>query len=869
MSTQNITNPILFGGCYVKRFTSQLGFNSNPSTVEIELIEGFRGNAEDITNQATGFQYTSLEPGAVSGLTVGAFNFAGIVQSWVRNYGEQGETFTVKLADPRIIFDSIPVVMGYDVVATGNNYPNVLHSFGHYGNPSGAGITNNGVIFRNVRNFLASTGTTINLFNKRFNLYFDEGFADGTGLVNPSGIPPWYTIKSNVMSLSSLLNQVGNDMGFDYYAYINPSGNFASTGVVSQIVIKTIKRLNAANPTELDTFLANTLASGTRKGFSRGKELRTDASAAVMGGAPFTSWTSYNAGGGEVLPYWGRAVDGSAIYSQGSYTSSGIVILDYIVGSGVDSIFNHASYRVDYNKITINRNFAQDVYPPPTMTISSTTATTTGIYASQNMLRAALFSQEAWEAIFFLENSGAASRLGIRNQIFRNQDNLANTPSEVRQAVNLHILNPANRGNRTSFEEAVISTVYDAFRTTAENYYGKQWLLISNNNLTFYTNNSTWYNGGFSTTQEFPEIQYAPVNAAWCEHGGYPSGIANHVLLMSYRGSTFKDEQGRLRAFVSIPEYRLSSSEFPYGIDTSIIPQGEYFIEQGDKLCLPISVEVYEKNPSRFIVSLNATVQAATPSGGIQAYANQVAYQEFLYAMGYNNTTIALYNLDKHLDEESRFGLAPARPMILPSVAQTYGFFIPVQFKNLSFGPWYASGVRPAGINLTTNADLQPATYGSYTYLDTVGRQSVVKAISTADVVDSADVDLAGLPVYNLGTYIGDNANITSISLQVGVEGLTTRYSLKTFILPSVRISKQLQDKITSVQNQTSYNQREIVNINKLLKIDKNRINKPSEINGNINSFGQRSRYSKSTYTEDSYQNFVQRWVASGWNRTV
>ena len=863
---QNITSPIIFGGCYVKRFTSQLGFNSSPTSVELELIEGYPGVAEDVTNRATGFMYDALEPGRVSGLTVGAFNFAGIVQSWTRNFSEGGLTFTVKLVDPRIIFDAIPVVMGYDVVSTGNNYPNVLNCFGYYGTPSGAGITNNGVIFKPVRDYLASTGTTINLFNKRFNLVFDSGFADGTGTTNPSGIPPWYSLKSNLMTLSSLLNQVGADMGFDYYAYINPSGNYASTGVVSEIRINTIKRTTASNPTEIDTFLANTLASGTRKSYARGKELRTDATATVIGGAPFTSWTSYNSGGGEVLPYWGRSVDGSAIYSQGSYLSSGMVILDYITGSGVDNSLNHSSYRINFEKITINRTFQDSVYPPPALSLSTTTATTTGCYASENMLRAALFGQESWEAIFYKENSVAAQRIGISNQIFRDSDNLLNTPTEVREAMSLGIINASGRGNRTPYEDALISTVYDAFRTTAEQFYGKQWLLISNNNLTFYTNNSTWQSAGYGTTKEYPDLQYEPVSSAWCESGGYPSGINNHELLLASHSDVFKDEQGRLKAFVSIPTYRLPTVSFPYSIDTSLIPQGEYFIEQGDKLCLPISVEVYERHPSRFIATLNSTVQAATPSGGLQSYANQKAYKDFLYVMGFTEAQIGQYRLDKNIDDEARFGLAPARPMILPSVAQTYGFFIPVQFKNLTFGPWYASGVRPGGITLNTNSDLQPCTYGSHAYLDSVGRQTVAKAISTADVLDSADISIAGLPSYNIGTSIGDNANVTSISLQLGIDGLVTNYSIKTFLLPSVRVSKYLQDKITSVQNQANYNKREIINLNKIVKIEQNQINKASEVRDNVggNSFGQTGQYSKATYTKRYYNKYLRGLAASG-----
>lgn len=862
---QNITSPLIFGGCYVKRLTAQLGFNSSPTTVEVELIEGLPSVAEDITNKATGFMYDALNPGQVSGLQLGAFNFAGIVQSWTRNYNEQGRTFTVKLADPRIIFDNIPVIMGYDVLSTGVSYPNVLHSFGYYGNPRDAGVTSNGVIFKNVRNFLATGTTRINLFNKQFNLVFGSGFNDGTGTLNPNGIPPWYKIQSNMSSLGSLLGQVGRDMGFDYYVSIYPSGNYASTGVISQININTIKRTNTASSTEIDDFLTAAVSSGTRKSESRGKELVTDSTSALVAGAPLTLWTSYNSAGGEVLPYWGRAADGSLVYSQGSYQSSGIVLLENITGSGINTILGNSAFRVTYDKVTINRNFSDSVYPPPSMSITTSTDTATGCYASENLLRAALFSQLAWEALFYKEQQSRAILLGIDSDVFMDASMFATTEQNILNALSLSLTNTNARANRDPFVSARIGAVYDAFRNTAQNYYGKQWVLISNNHLSFYTNNSKWATDGFSYTEEFPSLEYSPVSSAWCESGQYPSGIDNHEILLATRTEVFKDEQGRLKPFLSYSGYNTAQSNFPYPIDISVLPRNGYLIEQGNKLCLPISVDVYERQPYKFIVTVNSELQGFTASGDYPQYANQQAYMSFLYAMGYNDSTIAQYNLHKNIYDESEFGLAPAKPLLPKSVAQNYGFFIPVQFKTFNFGPWYASGARPGGINIQSNGDLQPATYGSYSYLNTVGSQTVAKAVSVVDVVDNAEITLAGLPVYNIGDTIGINSNITNISLQYGTDGLTTNYTIRTFALPAVRISKSLQDKITLAQNIANKNNSELVNFNNRVVFNSRKIQKESD----FDIFGSKSKNKEEGYTTPLWMQ-ARRWLvgvlASGVN---
>jgi hypothetical protein len=858
-NVQDISSPIIFGNCYLKRMSASLGFNSSPSTCELELVPG-TGSATDLAYGVSGvLDVSGLDPGKVSGVRIGAFNFAGLVQSWFKNYGTNGLTYTVKLVDPRVLFDNIPVVMGYDVMSTGINFKNVLNCFSYYQTPKNAGITPNGVIFSNVRNYLAS-GAQIELFDKPFRFQFASGFFDGTGSVNPVGIPPWYTIKANQMSLSQLMGQVAQDMGWDYYAYLDPSGNYGSVATTGHIRFELIKRYQAVNPSELDTFITNSYASGTQINYRRGRELKTDASMVIVNGAPLTTWTSFNTAQNEVVPYWGRSKSGSAVYSSdrgGDHNSLsnewGIVLLEHIYGSGVDDTLNLTSsvnrpgFRIKFTDTTITRNFTVNTYPP-SISISSSDVTTTGYYASENMLRAALYNQDAWESIFYKEDPVAAEQLGITESPFRTKSEIVSSQADILSAVRLYKINPNGRGNRDSFENALIGAVYQAFRTAAENFYGRQWYCVSNSAAqTVYPQYSnSWAASANSIgTREYPELEYEPVAAAWAD-AGYPSGIGtNHQLLLSYRGSSFKDEKGRLKAFVSWTGYNDNSTNtyFKHPIDISLIPPTEMFVEQGNKLCLPVQYEVYEKKPCDFIVTIPYQLQAAigntltNPTDNLKN-PDQQSYKDFLFAMGYNQTEINRYNLLKNLGENIEFGLAPARPYLVDCTAQNNGFFIPVQWKNRNFGPWSASGTKLAGINLINDNDLEPCNFGDVDELNIVGPQTAAKAISIANVIDSADITEAGLPVYNLGQAIGDNSNVTSISLQWGTEGLTTSYSLRTFALPAIRLSKSFEDRIIRAQNIAIYAQRELVDLNKILSRvsdDTGQINKASEIKDAVN----------------------------------
>lgn len=847
MSQQDVTSPTVSLGAYIKRLSSSLGFNSSPTTMDIELVAGTGSNSQDLSLGATGFLYTEALPGKTARVAIGSLDFVGIIQSWNENWSTAGLTYNVRLADPRILFDCIPVVMNGNVIGTGT-YKNVLNVFGYYNDPSGAGLVENGMLFRPVRDYIASGTTTINFFDKKFNVAFGSGFADGSGTVNPNGITDWYRIKSDYMSLNQLLQQVAQDQGFDYYAYIDPVSHTGNLSVTGSIFIETIQRTAEAGSTEIRDFVNNAISSGTLISYKIGQELRPDCGAVVLAGPPWTSWAGFELdsvpGDYSLLPYWGRMGDGSAIFctdSQHDQAQSGYVLLDYITGSGVSNTLNDTLFRFNYKKYTITR-LSGDTYPQSAI-ITQSFGIATGYLAHQTVLRAALYNQDSWEAMLFKKQQTLAEALGITISKFRDANEyqtIVNNRSEIQQGLSLAKLSPS--GVRDEYVNALISAVYEATRTVAEEFYGKQYIAFlpgtgTGPGTTLYR--SDWLrNERISIEGAFPEIEYHPVSAAWMERlGGLPGGVSNHELLEDTNNPNFIDELGRHKPFVSYVNYDSTENQaFPYVIDTSVLEPGSYIIEQGNKLIAPITVEQYDKWPEYCIVQVGADIQGRT-NVSTTGFPEQTAFLDFLVEMGYTKSQIDNFNLMKNYGDNLDFGLAPPRPIIINCTAETNGVHFPVEWKNRTWGIWSSGlNVSNGGTELISDGDLGPWTFSGSGNLNTAALQTLAKSMATSNVIDSADIVLAGLPVFNLGARIGNNANITAISLQYGVEGLTTSYAVKTFASP-LRLSQLLQDKITKVYNETFYNRRQIVNINDRVNRDKSTtpstdtINKRSEIN--------------------------------------
>jgi len=820
MPQQDVTGVKVFLGAYVQRASASFGLNNTPTSLDIDLIEGHPYHPEDSSNAATGFLRTLSQPGNITGFKYGALEFAGIIQSWRSRNGPQGYSYNVRLVDPRVVFSNIIVGLDSEIlVPSGTSLGNVFNLLDFYDNPTDAHITPEGVTFKKIRDYLDNSGV-INIYGKDFTLVFSSGFLDQDNTTNPSGIPTWYRIAGTEMSLDSLLQRVGQDMGLDYYVYIDYDTHTNPTG---QIVIQHIDRDQSNDPDQIAVFVSGMQDSGVLINWDFGQELRSEATTVILHGAPQTYWVFPQAN--EIRSYWGRTDDGNVL-SLPRDNGSGIVLLNHITGSG--------SYRINstitYDKIEYIKTSGVTLYPPRVQRNYFPNVSVSGYYASELVMRAALYSQDSWETILYYEQPNFASGLGITDQRFLTGSQFQNLVTDLLSSG----LSPLGLGlsvvsnqivNRDGVTTALINAVYEATRETAEQYYGRSWFVT--------IGNSSWaQTGEFNSTNLFPEAEFTPVDYAWSEQRSLPTGsLLNYPSLAVTHNPTFRDEVGRFRSFLGWVDYdTFTNSEFPYPIDLSLLKRDEFFIEnQGDKLVVPIKVEQFERDPDWGIVTLNVPLQAQLgPSG----YNQEKQFYDFLIALGYTEANILNFGLLYNLGETHDYGLAPPRAYNVPHSNDIYGFFIAMQSTIYNFGPFVASGSENGGIKVVRDSSLGPWTYGNYENFLTAGQQLANLAVVTDILVDSAELTVAGLPDFNIGESIGTAANINGLSIQLGAEGLTTRYSIKTFALPNQRLTKLLFDKVNYMNSEINANRRDIVNLDKFVETTKQEllITKPSQL---------------------------------------
>ena len=812
MGIQDITGAKVFLGCFVKRLSCSLGFNGEPSTLELDLVEGNAGNTTHNSLGASGWLESRARPGTFHKFDWAALKFVGMVQTWTHSYSTQGEIYNVKLVDPRIAFSNIPIILNSLGFTTGIRFTNCLNAFDYYGSPSHADSTENGMTFSKIKDYLETTGI-IDLYGTRFRLSFSTGFIPNSGTVVSSGIPTWYRLNNGQASLDQIISQTCTDMNMDWYASIDYS-TFNPTGI-STIKIIDIPRYTSVTGIGVKAFISGATQSGTLISYQHGQELRPDSLNVLLKGAAKTFW--HTPGTAEIKNYWGRTDDGSALTTDYN-ESNGIVLLDNIKASGSSVL---EPFTISAPRYFIQRDVNSNVYPPQ-LTKSFSVVDITGYRPSVNTMRAALHSQKAFEAMLYVDHLSLAQAIGLRSHPVLDGQNYILLPEVVKFGSKLSIIN-SGTVYVTQAHKALIQAVYEATKSTVEQWWGKAWLAP--------LPQSTWLQQGtYDNSEFFARIEYGISDTAWGENISYPSGITNHPVLLGSTNPTFKDDLGRTRAFISLNNFGGAySSDFPYYLDMSRDTRNT-LVEQGNKLVIPCNIQQYELDPDSAIVTIDNPIEGISVSG-YYGYENQKEYFEFLRAVGYTDANITGYFLQLNTYDHKEYGLERPRIYQLKSVQGNYGIHIPLQSNCGCFGPYLASGNINGPINVISDDSLAPWTYGSYAKMDIAGQQLCNRAASSIYIIDFGNLAIAGLPEYNMGDRIGDNANITAMSIQLGTEGLTTNYSLKTFALPIGRLSKLLTDRISRVYNDVQYAKRQIIEVkDEKEEFNKNRLTDTKKI---------------------------------------
>ena len=136
-----------------------------------------------------------------------------------------------------------------------------------------------------------------------------------------------------------------------------------------------------------------------------------------------------------------------------------------------------------------------------------------------------------------------------------------------------------------------------------------------------------------------------------------------------------------------------------------------------------------------------------------------------------------------------------------PGVARPLKVTIPQESIRYSWGPWYKYGNSKVGkAEVEKDDDLRPETFGSVALMDK-GAFALAHA-GTADLYasEAGSVDLAEFPQYNIADRFNTNGPyITKMDMQVGTGGFTTQYQFSTWTRNFGKIAKYNIDRIAKI----------------------------------------------------------------------
>jgi hypothetical protein len=712
-----------FLGCSVIGMSSSVGWNEQPSSCTISLVE-------DTIN---GDFFLQPIPGSPQIFRLDQFEFQGIVIKWERGTTiPSGTTYQVILNDPRELLSGVQVVLA---AWTGQvPVPNLLNCYGYWQNVLGFGgsLTNDsGMIWSapySITNVTLGTtgGVTINNYPEgnvgilpaiqamtghRSLFGGPVQFRDWFYQVDLSGLPSaptYYRMGGVSRSLLEIVSQICQDAGCDYMVVLDGGViKFRSVSRTYQPAIGTIGAFVTGD------------TNATAKSY--GVELRNDITNAVLlGGDVYNLYqVTSNALSQVILPFWGLALDGSVIEGNGDP--------------------NQPGYTVGLNCNEVADIVGDVVYPVDLIE-----------------LRTALASYESWAYYVMAWYPDKALQIGIANSVDPESELAELFPDILlrRDLIAQAINDIAAFGamNASDFWSNRCQRMYEFVRSYASNFFGKQFLV----RVPFYL---YW--------KYIPETTQLVSSEEVSTEGGYVPEGADPLGLPYQNIDAFMTEDGRIGFYATIP---YSDTMDLSGIDWSrtVLANGYLYVSGSPQT--PIYYPAGSAYPW-IVVSLDQPIYDVLPDplGGVDEIAQilNMPTDAVVAAAGY------------------RMGSFPVR--ITPAPYLPTGAAIPMKDNQSSYGPWgtfgaYGQSGAAGKTSFDRDESMVPWNYGDYNTLNEAAAAMLSGAATFQQEAETGSVEDVGTPSCQLGDSLYTNGpNVTSIDCQVSTQGVTTSYRMQTF----------------------------------------------------------------------------------------
>jgi hypothetical protein len=802
-----ITSPIKFLGAYVTNVSCSLGWGGETSTCNITLVEDPQNNVFFLPAKAK----SGIRTGKACLLKIGsAFEFGGILQRWT--YSENtsdGRKYEVVLESPAKILDGVSFILDKfqgtiyktdslnlvadqatvsGIMTYGGKYPtNVINLFASKENYEAGGIFGGANVDMFGYPISGIVNDISNAANNQFNLIGGTGKFGGKIVYGDTQYDIDLSALNEVIAyikdykINGALNVTVNqlvkditDIGLYDFIYII-TGTADSDGIIqtnAKIVLKVLPRRSSPSPDAIKNLIStiNTRPDDQKNliSYNIGKELSDSTTQKILIGGQASRYWMGSTQNLDIYPVWGKTGDGQfAVYNIGN-------LQDY----------NNFNTPI---RIKVNGGYSDNF---------------TYLDTDLLELRCAISGKETWDLYHLfkairsdLTNDPTYKRIMYGNvnfslkqykQLLQGKavvNDLLETSLDAGEAFATYIL---GEQYQTAYIQRAIQARFESLRTAANEYYGKTFAVSVPVDRGGLSNNIKYlYNG-------------IEVKTAW------------NVAESAWSGSTYRsfftdvkyyDEDGRFNA-VAIYDNLNTADYSELGEDYSVIPQfgimTSVSLEKDLKWQTFTGQDSITGKPVEFvkgivIANLNSSVknydQYTTETNGFNILARLIFGESF--PIGYQN----LFG-----NTELEVPIAPA-----PLIPKNIG--VPQESERYVWGPWFsfnATAGKQGKVEIIEDTSFTPETFGSLEKMNQFAQTIVNTEMSQVYENESGMIELAEEPQYNLGAqFLNSGPYITSMSINIGANGVTTQYQFNSWTKTFGRIAKYNIDRIQKLQKGT------------------------------------------------------------------
>lgn len=889
----------MFLGCSVLNFSCSLGFNEQPTEINVKLVEdkcaspaGYNKVYYDVTQAIIKKTWTDVDPGFSSFgpgqnetpklgapvyFRVGQFEFCGLLQSWIKENtkGDQN-VYNVKLVSPVEVLQGCQLIVsdysgpvqgfnlfniyGFEEVFSYNKpapsytdvrFPNDGPIMGSYAGAFGGANTNKiGMTWNKVKEslqILTSNLTPVNLLgydqysqngricyhgaqsNAKFGLIPYDDINIQLGLVfgvsaelayysldisEIPNVPDDYRIAGPDISLMSLISQVCNDFGFDFYIELVPTQNGSS--VHKTIKIRTISRLLQPDLTIVQSFID---ATPEVLDSSFGRELRNESTTNFLIGGqkqsliqvtnglpdpsidPEETWLNNHFGlepsvRDTIVPYFGMDTSGNAVVL---HTISGTYLQNF------HQVPNLYSNSCDY---FINLELRSKYH----WTILSQLLPVT-IPVTICEMRRAEQGYDSWA--FYSVSNNTALNYFVTGAGYSIDAVLGhNVNSKNMQARDLARLDSLEIIDQLAFElrtyQQIIADIYTQ---------SKQTLMVR----------VPWVQARYEIDSTTIANTVADIGVAYtdepCEGGWTEAETLLDLPNPSHYVDLMRLEDGQVRPFAqfdlpdtaNIITITGANGRVTTVISGSVSQTSKSTAQFETEECFAIDRQLVGNLPDPGKIIYYAFTQDPLPV--FLDRTNLVSPRviiKFSNSLEFDSDTSALFNNNgwnfqlaaQQLQAQQNSATSGVESelminLIAPQLREPDKVAIALKSNSFCYGPWKPDNILEAGppgqIRIQKEEDLVPWIYGSFEALDDVGQQRADLYVTVMNQAEVGNITVFGLPTVPLGAEIASLNGLTSQffpsnehlienrSLSFSTSSLTAlNGSNSTFTVPSV-----------------------------------------------------------------------------------